>query len=280
MTADSNRLPADSNHFPTDSNPPSVDVPAIVATRIRHLRRTPISHGFDYRSASWLVDIDDLPVLPHLLRPMATFRAADHFPEPSQPGQTLRDRLTDHLTAAGITVPDADGRILALTSPRVAGYVFNPLSVFWCHRPDGTVSTVIAEVHNTYRERHVYVVQPDADGNALVPKEFYVSPFNDVSGDYRLHVPAPSSDGTVDVAITLHRRNQPPFVATLTGQARPLTTRRLLATQCRTPLAPLLVSTRIRIHGILLWLKRLPIVDRPEHRVTTTIAEPIERRAS
>ncbi|MFW0793421.1 DUF1365 domain-containing protein [Gordonia sp. CPCC 205515] len=245
-------------------------MPSIVDTRIRHQRQTPIQHGFDYRSTSWLVDVDHLPQPRKLLRPFAEFRPADHFPEPPHSGQTLRARLTAHLAGAGIDLP-ADTRIVALTSPRVAGYVFNPLSVFWCHRADGTVGPVIAEVHNTYGERHVYVVEPDDQGNAQVPKEFYVSPFNDVSGDYHLHVPPPTPDGRVQVSITLQRNGHQPFVATLTGQTRPASTRAVIATQLRTPLAPLVVSARIRWQGIRLWHSRLPIVDRPQHRVTTTI---------
>ncbi|MGV9711569.1 DUF1365 domain-containing protein [Gordonia sp. NPDC003424] len=267
-----------SNQFRSDSTGPDIALPSIVATRIRHRRRTPISHGFDYRSTSWLVDVDDLPDLPPLLRPLARFRPDDHFPEPARPGETLRGRLTNHLTAAGVEV--TDGQIVALTSPRVAGYVFNPLSVFWCHRRDGRLSTVIAEVHNTYGERHVYVTHPDEHGNAQAPKEFYVSPFNDVEGEYRLHVPPPEPDGHVCVSITLHRDDHAPFVATLTGTGRPATTRTIVAGQLRSPLAPLVVSARIRWHGIRLWLNKLPVVARPAHAITTTITQSTRQEAS
>lgn len=245
-------------------------VPAIARTRIRHLRSTPVRHGFDHRSATWLIDIDDLPRVPRGLRWCADFRPADHFPESPRAGDTLRARLERHLTQAGVPMPD--GQILALTSPRVAGYVFNPLSVFWCHHRDGSPGIAIAEVHNTYGERHVYVVDLDSDGNAQVPKEFYVSPFNDVDGRYRLHLPPPRDDGTIDLSITLDRSGQEPFVATLTGRATPATPRTVFATQLRAPLAPLIVTLRIRLHGIRLWLRRLPVVARPDHPDTTTIA--------
>ncbi|NDZ92725.1 DUF1365 domain-containing protein [Streptomyces sp. SID6673] len=252
------------------SNSISCPTPAVVATRISHTRTTPIRHAFVYRSASWLIDIDHLPVPAKPLRPFARFDPADHFPETPAAGQTLRDRLTGHLTSAGVSPPA--GHVVALLSPRVAGYVFNPLSVFWCHHPDGTPAYVVAEVHNTYGERHTYVVAPDDDGHAQVDKEFYVSPFNEVNGTYRLRMPPPTADGRITVSVTLERDGHDPFVAALSGRARPARTATILATQLRTPLAPLVVAARIRWHGIRLWLGHLPVIRRPDHSHVTTIS--------
>ena len=248
-------------------------LPAVVRTRITHTRTTPTRHAFTYRSASWLIDVDDPPVLSRPLRPLAGFVAADHFPEPARPGDTVRSRLTAHLRAAGVEPPG--GQVVALLSPRVVGYVFNPLSVYWCHHPDGSLACVVAEVHNTYGERHCYVTTPDGHGDARVDKEFYVSPFNDVGGSYHLHVPEPRPDGHVSVSITLHRPGHGAFVASLTGRARAATTRSVLITQLVAPLAPLVVTARIRLQGIRLWLKRLPIVTRPDHHHTTTVADTV-----
>ena len=242
-------------------------VPSLVYTRIHHARRAPVEHAFAYRSLTWLVDVDDLPVLPRGLRWAARFRADDHFPEESWPGQTLRGRLDAHLADVG--APAIDGRVTALLSPRVAGYVFNPLSVFWCHDRVGRLRCVIAEVHNTYGGRHCYLVYPDVRGRAEVDKQFYVSPFNDVSGRYRLAVPEPDDTGRVRVAIALDRPGQPPFTATLRGAARPATTRAVLRAQLRAPLAPWLVALRIRVHGIRLWARGLHIHPRPRPSVPT-----------
>ncbi|MEE4025929.1 DUF1365 domain-containing protein [Gordonia sp. PKS22-38] len=247
-----------------------VAVPAVVHTRIRHVRTSPVRHAFTHRSASWLIDVDHPARVPLPLRPFARFRAADHFPQAVHPHDTLRSRLDDQLAAAGVDAPS--GRVVALLSPRVAGHVFNPLSVFWCHDSGGSLSCVVAEVHNTYGERHCYVVIPDARGDAVVPKEFYVSPFNEVDGTYRLHVPPPSADGAVAVSVTLERDGQDPFTASVSGRARPATTAAIIRTQLAAPLAPLVVSARIRMHGIRLWFKRLPVVTRPEHRNSLTIA--------
>ena len=235
--------------------------PSLVHTRIGHVRRKPVEHRFTHRSLSWYVDIDALPALPRGLRWMARFRAADHFPQSATGSESFRDRMDDYLQSVG--EDPVDGQVTALLSPRVAGYVFNPLSVFWCHDRAGELRFVIAEVHNTYGQRHCYVVRTDDAGRADVDKEFYVSPFNDVSGRYRLVLPEPAADGRVRLAITLVRPGEPPFTATLEGAAEAATTSSVLRAQLRVPLAPALVSIRIRLHGIWLWLRGLRIQPRP-----------------
>ena len=88
------------------------------------------------------------------------------------------------LGARGIDL--GGGRVLMLAHARVLGYVFNPLTVYWCHRADGTLACVMAEVHNTYGQRHAYLLRTDERGRARVGKEFYVSPFHPVDGSYRM----------------------------------------------------------------------------------------------
>ena len=152
-----------------------------------------------------------------------------------------------------------DGRITALLQARVLGYVFNPISVFWCHDRDGVLRQVIVEVHNTYGQRHAYLLPP-ANRPVLVTKKFYVSPFNPVSGHYQVLAPRP--DRQVDVVVSLHGDGQPAFVATLRGTRRPATLRHVVRMQILSPLAPLMVALRIRIQGIALWLRRVPVVPR------------------
>ncbi|AVM01145.1 DUF1365 domain-containing protein [Gordonia iterans] len=245
-------------------------LPAIAEVRVAHRRAGPVTHRFSYRSRTWLIDIDDLPQLAAPLRPFARFRAADHFPEPPAVAETLRGRLERHLRGAG--VEPVAGPVTALMSPRVAGFVFNPLSVFWCHRPDGTLAYVVAEVHNTYGGRHCYVLDVDQFGRAVVEKEFPVSPFNDLTGHYRLHLPEPREDGRIGLSVVLERPDEEPFLATLAGRALPVTARRVALAQVTTPLAPWVVALRIRIQGIRLWLKRLPILRSPSPERTTTVA--------
>ncbi|OBI47484.1 hypothetical protein A5707_19615 [Mycobacterium kyorinense] len=229
--------------------------PAIYRTTITHSRQAPVRHFFEYRSYSWYIDIDELPALPWWLRPFARFHAQDHFT--GAPGDSLRERVDAFLTEHH--VPRAGGRVTALLQARVLGYVFNPISVFWCHDRDGALRHVIAEVHNTYGKRHAYLLPP-ANTPVQVAKKFYVSPFNPVTGHYQVLAPRP--DTRAEVVVTLHGDGEPAFVATLRGTRQPATVRHVAQMQLLSPLAPLVVALRIRIQGIRLWLRKVPVVPR------------------
>lgn len=229
--------------------------PAIYRTTITHSRQAPVRHFFHYRSYSWYVDLDALPALPRWLRPFARFDAHDHFS--GGPGDALRDRVDAFLAAHHVT--GAGGRVTALLQARVLGYVFNPISVFWCHDRNDVLRHVIVEVHNTYGQRHAYLLPP-ADRPVAVTKRFYVSPFHAVDGHYRVRAPRP--DARVHIAVALHRGTQPPFVATLRGARRSATVGQVVRMQIVAPLAPLVVAARIRMQGVLLWLRRVPVVPR------------------
>ena len=231
---------------------------AIYRTAISHVRQTPLKNAFAYRSYSWFVDVDDLPRLPRLLRPLAEFRAGDHL---GDPGASIRANVERYLRTEGIE-PDG-GPIHMLTSARVFGYVFNPLTLFWCYGTNGELRCVVAEVHNTYGERHCYLLRTDPSGRASVPKAFYVSPFNDVDGEYRMKLPAPGE--RLAVSIVLEREGHRPFVATMDGRRKPATLRNILAAAVAVPAAPMLVSAFIRLQGVKLWARRLPVVARPHH---------------
>jgi DUF1365 family protein len=217
--------------------------PALYDVAIRHTRSAPVRNAFRYRSFCWLIDLDVPPALPRLLRPLARFDERDHLDVRAQ------------LAEAGLT---AD-RILMLANARVLGYVFNPITVFWCYRADDLVA-VVAEVHNTYGGRHAYVLRPDELGHAEVDKQLYVSPFYPVDGRYDIHVPEPGE--RLSVAVTLRRAGNATFVATMTGDRRPATLRGLLPLWLRYPWAPLRVSALIRWQGIRLWRRGLKVVPR------------------
>ena len=235
--------------------------PALYRTRITHLRRAPVHHYFEHRSYSWYVDLDELPQLPRWLRPFARFDARDHFwpPEADGPNDSLRQRIDAFLADRGIDL--RGGRVTALMQARVLGYVFNPLSLYWCHDAQGVLRHVIAEVHNTYGGRHAYLLPPHGDSATVVRKRLYVSPFNDVDGHYLVHAPKP--DHELDVRISLHRENQPAFVVTMRGIRRRGGIGELLRLQVVAPLAPLMGALGIRVQGITLWLRRVPVVPRP-----------------
>ena len=231
---------------------------ALYRTRITHLRRAPVHHYFEHSSYTWYVDVDRLPQLPRWLQPFARFDAQDHLD--GGPNDTLRQRIDAFLDERDIDL--RGGRITALMQARVLGYVFNPLTLYWCHDADGILRHIVAEVHNTYGGRHAYLLPPECDRPAMVRKRLYVSPFNDVDGYYLVHAPLP--DDELDVRISLHRENQPAFIATMRGTRRTSGVPELLKLQLTAPLAPLMGAIGIRVQGITLWLRHVPIVARPE----------------
>lgn len=231
---------------------------ALYDTSIAHVRHTPVRNAFSYRSYSWLVDLDDLPRPPGPLRALAQFRAEDHLGEP---GRTLRQNVDALLWTHDIDL--RGGRILMLANARVLGHVFNPLSIYWCHDDAGTLVAVVAEVHNTYGERHAYVLAPGADGRVEFAKEFYVSPFYPVDGSYVMSLPEPGE--RLAVTVELHRGEAKPFVATVRGIRKPAGTAALLRSALRVPWVTLAVAAQIRVQGLKLWLHRVPVVPRPHH---------------
>ena len=231
---------------------------ALYECRIRHVRRGAVANDFTYSSYLWLVDLDDLPQLPGPLRPVAGFRAADHF---TGAASSIRAGLEEFL--AGHDVDLAGGRVRMLTAARVFGYVFNPLTVYWCHDAADQPVCVVAEVHNTYGGRHAYLLFPDGDGRADVAKDFYVSPFLPIEGGtYRMRVPEPGE--RLSLAIRLDLPGMPPFVASVHGARRAATPGALVRLAARHPLAPLAVAARIRRQGVTLFLRGLPVRPRSE----------------
>lgn len=247
-------------------------MPALYRTRINHVRHAPLRKEFQHRGYSWYVDIDELPRLPLWLRPFADFRAEDHFSAPADQQPTLRARVDDFL--GGHDIDLGGGRVTALLQARVLGYVFNPISVFWCHDADGVLRHVIVEVHNTYGGRHAYLLPPTETGPTAVPKRFYVSPFNEVDGYYMVDAPRPGA--TADLAISWHRNNKLVFAAALHGVREPASKLGIARMQLAAPVAPLMGAVQIRLHGIVLWLRGLHVIPRnagPTKTGPTTISE-------
>lgn len=233
--------------------------PALYRTTISHTRHAPLRTGFEHRSYTWYVDIDELPKLPIWVRPFAGFRAQDHFSAATGEPSTLRERVDGFLAEQGAT--PVDGRVTALLHARVLGFVFNPISVFWCHDADEELVHVIVEVHNTYGGRHAYLLPPTETGPIAVTKSFYVSPFNEVDGYYLVDAPRPGASAALTVS--WHRNNKLVFAAALRGQRRPASAGEIIRMQFVAPVAPLMGALQIRLHGIALWLRGLPVTPRP-----------------
>ena len=169
---------------------------ALYVGRVGHRRHRPRVHRLDYRVFSLLLDLDELPDLGRRLRLFAHNGRALF---PSWTGITARATahpLAPHVRGllARAGVHDADGPIRLLCYPRVLGFVFNPLSVYYCHGADGALRALIYEVNNTFGERHSYVIPVAGDGGPIrqtCRKVFYVSPFLPMDCTYHFRVTHP-----------------------------------------------------------------------------------------
>jgi uncharacterized protein len=226
---------------------PRIPETGMFDTRIRHVRRRPFKRSFDNRAHTWLVDLDDLPDHGALGR----FEGRDHL---GSPARSIRANVDAFLADRGIDL--TGGRVLMAANARAFGYCFNPISVFWCFDRDDAPAGVIVEVHNTYGDRHAYLVQPDEHGRARVDKELYVSPFHGTDGWYDISVPVPGDD--LLVAVSLHTDDGATFSVTQTG-------RRTTTNVLRAAPQAIRGALQIRSEGIWLWVRRLPIQPRPDH---------------
>ncbi|HET6654335.1 MAG TPA: DUF1365 domain-containing protein [Nocardioides sp.] len=241
--------------------------PARVPARVAHRRTRPFRYEFAHGTTMWLVDVADPEVaFPRWLRPFLSIRSRDHLaPDDDRPWTV---KLRSFLDAQGIGW--SARRVLALTNARALGYVFDPLTTYFCFDADGHLEGVLAEVHNTYGERHCYPLAVTETGRAEVDKEFYVSPFFTVDGRYDIRTRLTEDD--VAVAIALTQGDETVFTGSVHGPLRPVTLPATLAAVARNPLPSHRVSGLIRWHGIRLWLRRLPVVPRQQHRAPKGIA--------
>jgi len=226
-----------------------------------HRRLAPRHHRFTYRVFAMLLDLDELAGLDRSLRlfkwnrgGVFSFQDRDHGPRAAdQKTQPLKAWLDDLLAGAGIT---ANGPKRVLCYPRIFGFVFNPLSVWFCHDESGALKAVVYEVHNTYDERHAYVL-PVKDGDGLVrhgcAKDFYVSPFLSPDCRYQFRVRTP--DEKALVAIHEEEAGKVILNASFSGTRRRLSDGALLAMLLSYPLMTLKVVAAIHFEAVRLMLK-------------------------
>jgi predicted NAD/FAD-binding protein/DUF1365 family protein len=227
-------------------------VTGVFRTTIRHRRRAPFARTFEHGAHLWVVDVDALPDHGRRAFAYGSFEARDHF---GTAERSIRENVEAFLGQSG--VPFAAGRIFMACQPRAWGHCFNPISVFWCFDSAGVLTATIVEVHNTYGDRHAYLVDTDAEGRGQVDKAMYVSPFHGTDGRYTVVAPPPGDQ--LRIAITLHTDDGANFSVSLVGT-------RAGGAIGRAALASLRTSALIRTHGTWLWLRRLPVHPRPTHQ--------------
>jgi len=234
---------------------------------VTHQRLTPRRHRLRYRLFQLLLDLDDLPALDRRLQLFGHNRFAlfslhdcDHLAGEARP---LRGQVEAMLREAGIEGGGGPIRLLCL--PRVLGYVFNPLSIFYCHRPSGELAAVVLEVNNTFGERHCYVVE--AAGGATVvrrgcAKAFFVSPFLGLDMTYDFRLAAPGEHATTAI-LGRGPDGVPIIAAAFSGARRELDDRTLVRAFFRHPLLTLKVVAAIHWEALKLLANGVRLRPKP-----------------
>jgi hypothetical protein len=234
---------------------------------VTHRRVRPRPHRLRYRVFWMLLDLDEIDRLPESLRLFShnrfnalSFFDADHG---DGGGRRLRDQVEEHLRAAGVATDG--GAIRLFCMPRVFGYGFNPLSVYFCYQRDGSLAAILYEVHNTFRERHAYLIPVDRTAGAVIDqrcrKRFYVSPFMDMDMTYRFRVAVP--DQRIAVAIRAAGQDGLLLAAALGGDRIAMTDATLLRVLATHPLLTLKVIGAIHWHALRMVLKGFRLRPRP-----------------
>jgi uncharacterized protein len=247
---------------------PKATASGLYVGTVRHRRARPRSHAFTTRAYHALIDVDELPALDrdvagfgHNRPAPTTFRDRDHFGDTDTP---MRDKVGRWLADRGLELPD--GRLEVLTSLGVLGYVFNPVSWWFAHDRDGTLTMVLAEVNNTFGDHHVYVLDDlESDGRVLrarAPKVFHVSPFLPIEPlEYRFVVLPPGERVLLHMDV-LDAEGRI-FDATQRGTRRAFTTGALWRLLASHPLMPFKTIALIHLHAVVLWWKRARFHRRP-----------------
>jgi uncharacterized protein len=234
---------------------------------VHHRRVDGPAHGFRYAVFMTLVDLDELGELDRRRRLIGHRRRrplrlvdADHF-DGSPDG--VRAALERVVRADGHAMPR--GRVELLTNCRVFGYVFNPVSFFYCYDEQDRLALVVAEVNNTFGDRHSYVL-PVEEGRFewRRKKVMHVSPFNPPgAGTYWFEVP-PAGE-RIEVAIDLTRSGETVVASRLSLATRPLTDGALALALARFPLMTAKVTAAIHLEALRLWWKGAPFFPRPPY---------------
>lgn len=235
--------------------------------RVTHHRTRPKRHRLAYRIFMMLVDLDELPRLGSALRlfshnrfGLVSFYDRDHG---MGDGESLRTYVERHLTEAGMA-PDG-GPIKLLCLPRIFGYVFNPISIYFCYRRDGGLRAILYEVSNTFGQRHTYLIPVRGQEAGLITqhcdKQLYVSPFMEMAMHYDFRVMPPAE--SVSVTVNAGDAGGLLIATCFAGRRAELSDRALLGALAAYPLLTLKVIAGIHWEALLLLLKGLRLTRRP-----------------
>jgi DUF1365 family protein len=251
---------------------------ALYVGDVMHARLKPIGHRFSYRVMSLLIDLDRLadadrqsPLFGVNRAALYSFHEADHG---RRDGSSLRAYAQFCAAEHGIDL--TGGWVLLLCYPRLLGYTFNPLSVYFCYRADGELALLVYEVRNTLGDIHPYVLPvtsrdiSDAGVRQQQDKLFYVSPFLEMAMRYHFRVRPPGE--RVQLRILETGREGPALAATFNGRHRSLNTSELLRAFFALPLVTMKIMAAIHWEALRLWLKGARLVPRIDAAHNTGLA--------
>ena len=243
---------------------------ALYRGQVTHQRMRPRRHRLNYRAFWLLLDLAELDGLDARLRlfsrdrfNLLSFFECDHGDGSQRP---LTAQIEAYLDRAGIDLGPGSA-IQLLTMPRVLGYVFNPISVYYCRAADGHLAAVIYEVTSTFKVRHSYVIpvpaEEESDGaiHQTCDKALHVSPFMGMDMDYTFGGRAPGA--ALDLTIGASDADGMVLIAAITACRDALSDRTILSAVTAIPLLTLKVVAAIHWEALKLWIKGVPLAPRP-----------------
>lgn len=241
----------------------------IYSGKVMHARAAPIHHRWVFPFYFYAIDLDELPAIQQSVKGFGynrwkpvCLRDEDYLNGKGG----FRERLSQHITTEGID------RIILITVARFMGKVFNPVSFYYCLDPSGSPVCMVAEVNNTFKERHLYIMP--AGGTYPVTcsetKQFHVSPFNNMNGHYEFSFSEPGDN--LNIEIKLIRDDTLIMTAAMWGNGKELTSSNLWKTVLRHPFTAALTMPRIlRQAAILYYRKKLTVFRKPPPSHTNTL---------
>jgi DUF1365 family protein len=250
------------------TRPPPGAAEDLYVGEVMHRRSRPKAYEFVYRVFNIVLDIDRLAEPPARCRLFShnrfnlfSFHDRDHGP---RDGSALRPWIEEQLAAAGLSPAAAQVRLLCM--PRVLGYGFDPLSIWYCHDAAGDLRAILYQVKNTFGDQHGYLL-PVGDDRAgpsdhEFDKIFHVSPLIAMDARYRIRTTSP--DESLAVLIRESDDDGEFLVATLTGERRVMTDGALIRQFLRVPFMSLKVIVAIHWQAIRLMLRGVKYTNRPQ----------------
>lgn len=258
---------------------------ALYVGTVAHRRHRPKGHLLRYRVFALFIDLDELPTLDSRLWlfSIGRFNLFSFFPKDHLFGKSdhLRKEVEEILRGAGLK--GDGGAIRLLTMPRILGYGFNPLSIFFCYGADGSLHAILYEVHNTFGQRHCYLFPIDGSSEVLdhaCSKQFYVSPFLPMDLAYAFRIKPPKDDYMISISVA--DDDGEILIATQNLTRRILDDRALTRVFLTHPLLTLKVIAGIHYEALLIWLKGIGLQSRPPppDRHVTVVAEENRKKES